>query len=104
MRPTRAGSMTHFCDLRSRTPSAAATIGAPKPNQRLSASSIGFLPDDPLQLRCNIADTIETARCGRVRRLGAVDEKRERVVHQQGIFLGLVVALEDAANGCNIGE
>src|SRR5687768_13752243 len=98
MSPTRAGSITHFCDFRSATPSASATTGVPRPNQRLSASSIGFLPDDPFQLRGDIADAIEAARRRRIRQVGAVDEERKRVVHQERIFLGLVFSLEDTAN------
>src|SRR5688572_10527235 len=101
MRPRRAGSITHFCDLRSATPGPS-TSGVLKPNQRLSASSIDFLPDGPFQFGGDVADAIETARGGRVRQVGAVDEELQGVVDDQRILLGFAVALEDAADGGNV--
>src|SRR5262245_29208602 len=102
MSPTRAGSITHFSGLRSARASACSTTGTLKPNQRLSASSIDFLPDRPLETRRDEADPVQAARGWRLRRVGAVDKERERVVHQQRVFLGFVVALENAADGGDV--
>src|SRR5262245_60365756 len=99
MRPTRAGSITHFCAFRSRTESASSTIGTLKPNQRLSARSIGFLSHRPLETRRDEPDAIQSPGCGRVWRFSAVDEELQRVVDDQRELLGLAVTLENAADG-----
>src|SRR5687767_8165287 len=103
MRPTRTGSITHFWCRRSVLPTSTSTSAASaRPNRRLSASSMHFLPDRPLETGSDESHPIEPAGERRIPLFGGERHEGKGVVDDERVFLGLVISLEETADRCRV--